>query len=64
MSKTWSLQDLELFLRVAETSNMSEVARQLHYQCSCIRRYQAPGAGSGCEFAGADNPQPALECGW
>jgi DNA-binding transcriptional LysR family regulator len=30
MSKTWSLQDLELFLRVAETSNMSEVARQLN----------------------------------
>lgn len=30
MSKTYSLQDLELFLRVAETSNMSEAARQLN----------------------------------
>ncbi|MGV8838238.1 LysR family transcriptional regulator [Cellvibrio sp.] len=30
MSKTYSLQDLELFLRVAETGNMSEAARQLN----------------------------------
>lgn len=30
MSKGYSLQDLELFLRVAETSNMSEAARQLN----------------------------------
>lgn len=30
MSKTYSLHDLELFLRVAETSNMSEAARQLN----------------------------------
>lgn len=30
MSRSYSLQDLELFLRVAETGNMSEAARQLN----------------------------------
>ncbi len=30
MTKAYSLQDLELFLRVAESGNMSEVARQLN----------------------------------
>lgn len=30
MAKAYSLQDLELFLRVAESGNMSEVARQLN----------------------------------
>lgn len=30
MAKRYSLQDLELFLRVAESGNMSEVARQLN----------------------------------
>ena len=30
MTKSYSLQDLELFLRVAESANMSEVARQLN----------------------------------
>jgi DNA-binding transcriptional LysR family regulator len=30
MAKSYSLQDLELFLRVAENGNMSEVARQLN----------------------------------
>lgn len=30
MNRTYSLQDLELFLRVVESSNMSQAARQLN----------------------------------
>lgn len=36
MSKTYSLQDLEIFMRVAEQGNMSEVARQLNITNAAI----------------------------
>lgn len=36
MSKAYSLQDLEIFLRVAEQGNMSEVARQLNITNAAI----------------------------